>query len=429
MIRNIRRFLTAIILTLAVWGAPCGARAASNVPMGDIGDYGTWLTEHNVAEFTNNMRNDMQAFQASAQNQLVPDYVPIEARVGLSFMNAMTRIGRVLDNSLVRFVNIFLVVAYIFWLMFEAYGMMTGKMNARETTETILKKGLLISVWIMILRFGPAQIFIWVMGPVISIGTYFSDLILNSVAAAVGTTLPDTCGAIRDYALHHSAPDMIATARGAADIMCVPTRLSGFFYTGIVAGWRWMIAGIGHSAFTSLVGLTFIILFVYNIWKFALVAFGVIADLFLTLFMLPFTAISETLGKTTYKGTAGNIFNGFVGMFKTESLQTQITRFINAALYFISLSIVVGLCAALLGAFVNMNLADQVPTMDNAGFMTTLLGGLLTAYIASRADEIVSSLGGKIDKEMTNRVAGNISTLWKDLKGYYKQLRAAAGKK
>lgn len=428
MMQRVRRFFSIVALGLVIL-MPATLRAATtNIPMGDVGDNGTWMTDHNVAEFNGNLTRDLDAFQSSFQNQLVSDFVPIEARLGMAFMNALTGIGRILDNSLLRFVEIFLGVAYIFWLMFEAYGMMTGKLNARETVENILKKGLLISVWIMILHFGPARIFMFVMGPVLAVGTAMSDMILNAVAQSAGASIPDTCAAIRDYAATNAASDLIISSEGAANIMCIPTRLSGFFYTGVAAGLKWMLAGIGHSAFTFIIGLGFVILFVYNIWKFALVAFGVIADLFLAVFMLPFTAITETLGKTTYKGVAGNIFNGFLDLFKTESLQTQIIRFINAAMYFVSLSIVVGLCAAILSTFVTSDLAANVPTIDNVGFITTLLGGLLVAYLAHRSDEIVSNLGGKIDTEMTKRVTGDINTLRKTIVKQYKQWRAAAKK-
>ena len=72
--------------------------------------------------------------------------------------------------------------------------------------------------------------------------------------------------------------------------------------TAVAAGWKWMIAGIGTSAFTTLVGAAFIVIFIYNGFKFALMGLGVIVDLFLGVFMLPFTAIAETINKTSYKG-------------------------------------------------------------------------------------------------------------------------------
>lgn len=389
------------------------AMSATNMPMGDIGEHGTWTTPHNLEEFTKDISADLTQFQSGFQaNPLVQDYVPIEAMAGLAFMNALSLVGDVLDNSLVRFVVIFLIVAYAFWIMLEAYNMMTTGKSARDLVENIIKKGAILAIWIIILEQGPAQVFMWVMGPIITVGTYLSDLILNAVANASGTQIPDTCAAIREYAASHTSARMLIDANAAADMLCVPTRLSGFFYTAVAAGFKWMLAGIGTSAFTFLIGVVFVVLFIYNAFKFAFMALGVIADLFLAVLMLPFTAIAETIGKTSYKGIAGDIFNGFLGLFKVESLSAQIQRFINAAIYFVSLSIVVALCGALLSGVVDSNLASQVPSLDNANFIMTLLTGVLVAYLANRGDEIAKSLGDNINSGLGNQIKSDVQKLW-----------------
>ena len=60
--------------------------AATNLPAGgDIGEFGAWTTEHNLKSFTNDMSRDLTEFQAGFQNQqLVKDYVPIEAKAGIN---------------------------------------------------------------------------------------------------------------------------------------------------------------------------------------------------------------------------------------------------------------------------------------------------------------------------------------------------------
>lgn len=399
------------------------AYSATNLPMAEIGDHGTWATEANMQLFQNNLRNDISTFQSEAQaKQLVKDYVPIEAKVGLAFMNALSLVGDVLDNSLVRFAIIFMIVAYIFWVMFEAYNMMTKGSSAMELGENLVKKGAILAIWIIILIQGPAEVFMWVMGPIISVGSYISDLILNAVANSAGAEIPDTCAAIREYAAAHTSARMLIDANAAADILCVPTRLSGFFYTAVAAGWQWVIAGIGNSAFTVLVGVIFIGIFIYNIWKYALIALGVVMDLFLAVLMLPFTAIAETIGKTSYKGIAGDIFNGFLAVFNTESLSKQIQRFINAAIYFVSLSIVIALCAALLSGTVSTNLAAQVPTLDNTGFIPTLLTGCLAAYFANRASEIAKNLGGSINSSFGTEFGNQIKKIGNNIKGFGKKV-------
>lgn len=409
----VKRFLSKILICAMAALLIVPSYAASNLPMSEIGDQGTWATESNIELFKTDIKRDMTAFQSEFQtNQLVENYVPIEAKVGLAFMNALSLVGDVIDNSLVRFVIIFIIVAYIFWVMFEAYNMITKGSSAMELGQNLVKKGAIIAIWIIILVQGPAEVFMWIMGPIIGVGSYLSDLILNAIANVAGAQIPDTCTAIRDYAATHTSARMLLDANAAADILCVPTRLSGFFYTAVAAGWQWMIAGIGTSAFTVLVGAIFIVIFIYNIWKFALMALGVIMDLFLAVLLLPFTAIAETIGKTSYKGIAGDIFNGFLGIFKVESLSTQIQRFINAAIYFVSLSIVIALCAALLSGTVNADLAAQVPTLENTNFVLTLLTGCLVAYLANRASEIAKNLGGSINDSFGGQFGKDMKTLW-----------------
>ena len=177
-------------------------------------------------------------------------------------------------------------IAFAFWIMFETYKMIQdGKGEIQKLMTDIVKKGVLIAIWVVILRFGPAQVFMWVMGPIISVSTYVSDLILGAVAQSAGADLPDTCAAIREYAAAHTSANNIVNATAAADMLCVPTRMSGFCYTAIAAGWKWMTAGIGTSAFSVIGGLIFIIVFIMLAWKFAFVALGVIADLFLGVMM------------------------------------------------------------------------------------------------------------------------------------------------
>lgn len=409
-----RIFVKIIMVAIAcMFIMPYAIGAESNLPLTEIGDYGNWMTDDNMAQFNMAIGTDMVEFQSGFQNaQSVPDYVPIEAKIGLALINAMSVIADILDASLVRFAIIFMIIAYVFWLIFETYNMMTKGTSAMDLGENLVKKGAVIAIWSIILAFGPAQLFMWIMGPIIRIGTYLSDLILNAVSNTIGLQIPDTCGAIHAYTAQHVSENMILDAEATANILCVPTRLSGFFTTAISIGWKWMISGIGHSAFTMLVGLIFIVVFVYNAFKFALMGLGVIIDLFLGVAMLPFTAIAETINQTSYKGIVGDIYNGFLGLFKPESLSKQISRFTDAAIYFVSLSIVIALCAALLSGTISVDASASVPTLENSGFMITLLTGILVAYLASRANEIAENLGGKIDKTFSQQFSNDIKKVW-----------------
>jgi hypothetical protein len=172
--------------------------------------------------------------------------------------------------------------------------------------------------------------------------------------------------------------------------------------------------------------------------------------------MLPFTAIAQCFGgksstntpfgapldalgsggsgKTTYDGYAGKIFIGFLDLSNTKnfSLDAQIKRFINAMIYFVSLSIVIALCAAILSGVVDVDMATQIPTLKNDSFMTVLIVGFLVTYLASTAGDIAKNIGGNIDgsKEFT-KFGDDIKKLWgnttKTAQDWYKAARG--GKK
>lgn len=391
---------------------------AANFISGDITDNG-WATEHNKELVVGALSEDMSNFQSTIEsNAMDPGFVPIEAKLGLAFISGMSMLSNVLKASLFRFVIIFILAMYAFWIMLEAYNLIKTGGDAKKTTQEILKKALFVAAWIVVLEMGPERIFMLVVGPIISLGTYCSDLILNAITSVVGAKLPDTCAAIHAYTVAHSSPDMLMDARATADLICVPTRLSGFFYTAIAAGFKWMLSGIGTNLFTFVIGAVFVVVFVYNMYKFALSALGVIADLALAILMLPFTAINETIGKSSYKGIVGDVFNGFLALFSTESLAVQVSRFVNATIYFVSLSVVIGVCVALMAGVVDVNMYNMTPTMSSGGFWSILLIGMLVAYLANKSSDIAKELGGKIDdkigqqfgKDATGVVAGTAKT-------------------
>lgn len=414
--RMIYRFFSkALVVFTALFFALPSFCAESNLPMADIGEYGTWATPNNRELFINQMTADIEKFHGSATTQLIDDYVPIEAKLGLAFMNAFSFVGHVLDASLVRFTILFIIIMYGLWVMFEAYTIIIGKSELQSKIKEIIKKAFFVSIWTGVLLIGPAKTFMMIMSPIIDVGTYISDTILNAVASIVGADLPDTCGAIQRYATAHISESNLLNATSAANIMCVPTRLSGFCATAIAVGWKWMVFGIGSSAFSFLCGAAFVGGFVYLGWKFAFMAFGIIADLFLGIIMLPFTALAETLSPTSYKGIAGTIYNGFAKMFSAESLQAQVMRFINAMLHFIVLSIVISVCTALLSGVINTNTVNNIPRLENTGFWVTILVSALTWYLASNASKLATDLGGSINASMGETLRSDINTLSKDI--------------
>ena len=419
MLKRICKFLSCIFIALSLIG---GAFAASNLGTGDIGEYGTWATDKNGEELILNLTRDINQFAPDTDSKLVSDYTPIEAKVGLAFINAMTHVANIIDNSLVRFAIIFMLIMYVFWIMGEAYNNMQTGWDIKKLGKDIGIKTIKVAFWIMVLNFGPAKLFTMIITPIVMMGTYAADLILNAVTMTVGIELPDTCSAIHNYISAHIAPGATIDANAAANIMCLPTRLSGYFTTGVALGWQYIKASIGTSAFVFVLGITMIGVFIVNAWKFTFMAFGVIADIFIAIIMLPFTALAETITNTSYKGIPGTIYNSFVGLFKAESLKAQFARIISATIYFVVLAVVIAVCVALMSGVIAPDATNGLPSVNNTGFMPLLLTGFLVWYLASRADQIAKDWGGSIKDEFGKKLRGDIEKLAKDVAKTSKQI-------
>lgn len=416
----IKRFLSFICIAIfaASFVAPANAVTVGNIATGDIGEYGTWTTDHNREVMLGNVQNDLNEFESNFGNEYVKTGVPIEARIGIVFVRALDYVSKILDSSLVRFVNIFLVIAFMFWVMLLAYQMITdgGKTKPMAAFQDIVKKGATLAIWLILLGGGIQWFFGAIMGPIFGFSSYVSNLILNATTNAGGFALADNCAAIHAYATSHIGANSIFTPDFAANIMCVPARLSGFYYGAIKFGWGLVLSGLGTSTFTLLVGLILVCLFIYTAYKFIFVAFGVIADLFLIIVMLPFTAIAETVSKTSYKGIAGDIYNAFLGLFKSQNLSSQVRKFVDAAIYFISLSIIISIAGALLASAIQLNSQTHLITIYNGDVVTLLLTGALVAYIATHAEEFAKSIGGAIDYAIGSDLQKDLKTVYNDTK-------------
>jgi len=417
---NFFNYLKKCIYLCSMLYALCSvsAQAETNLPSpGEIGPYGFWSNEHNKELLTNNLSADLEDFQGGIQQNIASkDYIPIEAKVGKAFVSALDTVGKALGNSLFHFVQILLVALLGFWILFETYNMMQGDGDVKKLAQELAKKVILVSVWLWVLSNNPGNIFMFIFGSIITAGAMMSNLILDSITGAASV---DTCGSIREFV--GNTGNSIVSSHYTADLLCMPTRLSGFFYKCVAIGFKWMSYGIGNSALTFAAGAVFVVIFAINIWKFALLAFGVIADLFLAILLLPFTAITECFGKgTNYKGIPGDIFKAFAGIFRNAGLSGengQIQRFIKAIIYFIVLAIVAAIGAALLGGVVDASLDSLEPSVTTIdGFMPVLIVGCLVAYLVDKADKIAGDLGGNIDKsakDFSEQIEKDIKGAWK----------------
>ena len=122
--------------------------AAGNVPYGDVGEYGNWLTVDNMEKYNADLSGDVKSFQQTFQTNLhSTNFVPVEVKLGLVFMKALSSIDYVLQISLVRFVIWFLFVMYAFWIGLEAYRMIRDSADYKAVLYDILSK-------VLLLRFG-----------------------------------------------------------------------------------------------------------------------------------------------------------------------------------------------------------------------------------------------------------------------------------
>lgn len=368
----------------------------------------TWLDSSNIQTFNKNISNDFEHFQPNI-NLDSKTFVPIEARIGLMLMKALSAVDVVLQISLVRFAVIFLLFMYVFWVGLEAYKLIRDSGDYKQAFYNIFKQGITIGIWIMILQYGPAKIFGLVVSPILSLGNYLSDFILGAVAETYKVNIPDTCGAIHNYVNTNKSLELLVDPDTAANIMCLPSRISIYFYHATATAFQWIKYGFGHSVTMIIVGIVSIVIFIKCIFKYAFMALAVIADLFLRLLMLPFTALAESMPSSSEKNIPGQVFNGFLKIFNTQKLSDVLSAFVNVAIYFVSLSIIITICAVLLTNIISLN-GDNSYSIGSA--ITTIISGCFILYIAKRTDEMVGKLGGGIDSPLRKQFMDDAKLLW-----------------
>ena len=419
--------LKTIICILCVLCVHTASFAISNIPLGDIGAYGNWITQDNMDKYNTEASGDMSSFQGKFQTKLhSTEFIPVEVQLGLVFMQALSSLDYFLQLSLVRFTVLFLFFMYALWVGIEAYKLIRESTDYKQVLYTIFEKGFKIVVWVIVLEVGPSKIFTTIITPIISVGTYLSNFILNVVSQQLyDLDIPDTCTAIHNYVDAHNT-NMLVNPDTAANIMCLPARLSVYFYHATASAWQLMINGFGNDATAVVVGGVCVVLFIKCIFKYAFMTLGVVADLFLTLLMLPFTAVAESMPSTNEKGYIGQIFSGFLKIFNTKKLSDVISVFINAAIYFISLAIIIAICAALLSNIIYISSNNMY---DIGSAMTTILCGALVLYLADKIDDLAKSIGGSIDNSFGKQLQNDSKTLLKNTKDFGGKLYKAWVKK
>ncbi|MBR3510580.1 MAG: hypothetical protein IKN73_00785 [Alphaproteobacteria bacterium] len=419
--KYIRKILSVLLICLITASLFNTSFAETNTPYGEIAEYGDWIIEENMETYSNSMQSDIEKYNIKFQENIKkPGFVPIETKLGLMFMQAMSPIGEVLQKTLVPFTIVFLFIMYAFWIGLNAYKMIRESTDYKTVFYEVFKKGLIIVVWVLILNSKPEEIFELIVTPILSLGTYISTFIIDSVSNVYNSNIAnvDTCAAIKDYVTNNmSGHLLIGDAKAAADIMCLPGRLSTFFYYAIGSAFDWIKYGLklGNSITATIVGIVALYIFIKCIFKYAFMTLGVVADLFFTILMLPFTALAESMPSISEKNYAGQIFSGLLKVFNTKKLSDIINTFINATIYFVSLSIVIAICSVLLTFIISDN---QNNGFEVGSAMVILITGCLILHLADKTDEYATQLGGKIDNAFGKQLQSDTKTLWGDIKGF-----------
>lgn len=436
MTQKLKHFLRKIFVAIFALGillAPgfADTGAASGLGTGDIGDYGSWATEANRTKFLDSVNEDLTGYEEGFKKTYANTHVPIEAKVGMALMNGLSHVSKILDRSLVSFVEVFLILAFMFWMMFEIYqNMRKPEKGLMDLGKDFATKGIILVAWLALLHGGLQQLFGWIMGPIVAFGSHIAGVILDAIANAGGMPLADNCAAIQQYAVENAAPHLITDAKFSGEILCVPSRLSEFYYAAILYGFGLLKTGLGASAFTFFTGTILIGTFTYAAFKFLFFALGIVVDLFLVVITLPFTAIAECMHKTTYDGLAGKIYNGFTELFKPIALDKQITTYVNAAIYFVAMSIVVAIGGSFIASVVTYNSKTHLFSVTNHNPIELILVGVLVAYIAVHTKDIVDKMGATVEDGFGKQLYNDASLLFKKIKtGVGKVYNAARGKK
>ena len=420
----IKKILLRLFVCIVGICLSCSVFAATNnLGVGEITEFGNWLNPHNIQAFKDNISADFEKFKPNIDVES-DGFIPIEAKLGLMFMKVLSGMDYVLQSSLVRFTILFMLVMYAFWIGLEAYKMIKGdsKDDYKKVLYTIFKKGIVIAIWILILDYGPSKIFVEIVSPILAAGTYLSQFILKEVAENYDVKIQDTCAAIHTYVKQNGLTTTILDENTAANIMCLPARLSVYFYDAVKTGFTWISSGLHGSASMVIVGIISVYVFFKCIFKYAFLTLGIVADLFFTLLMLPFTALAEALPETSEKGYLGKIFSGFLKMFNTKKLSAVLAVFINAAVYFVSLSIIIAICAALMAniVYINKDIGYSV-----ASGLTIILTGFLILHLTNQAEKLAKDIGGSVDNTVGNKLEADVKDRWE----YTKKLSSDLAKK
>lgn len=403
------------------------APAINNVPNGDVGEYGDWLGGDNIVKFHDQMDNDVDKVEQQYERHVNDSkFVPIEAKIGLAFMYAISSVSDgVLGNpnkngpSLIKFTIIFLFVMYAFWIALEAWRLIHEGSDYKTVLYEIFKRGFIISFWVLMLTDNNAQkVFMSVLTVILDLSTYFSTMIFDTVAETYNLDVPDICRNIHDYVNSSGIKndEILLGKDAAANMMCLPGRFSVYFYKAVGLGFKWMVQGfhIGEPTAKIFVGGVCVYVFVKTIFKYAFMTLGVVADLFLRLVMLPFTAIAESMPSTKEQGYLGQTFNGFLKVLNTKKLSDIINTFINAAVYFVSLSIMMSICATLLNEIVSFDSSSSIG--EESAMMIVILGGCLILYMTGKIEDFAKQIGGSIDNSLGQKWQGDAKNLWGDVK-------------
>lgn len=352
-------------------------------------------------------------------------YIPIEIRLANIIIDGIGYINEMLFPFFSNLISTLLIILLAFWLSSEAYNMINTGKTSIENGVTIVKKIILVIIWTAVILANPAQVFMFIMGPIIQMGGNITDFIIN---ALTNIPIDQTCDSIKAMAMNNTDTSILnyplLNPETKGDLLCLTGRISKLYTQFITLGFQWMGRGLFMQPVSFLVGLSLVIFFVYIGFKFTLESLGIILDLILGLMILPFCAIGACFGGgLSYKGLESipnQLFTMITSIFGKGDYKGLITKIIKAILYFWILSVVVGICYEMMSYTLDSQSGifdvNYAPGKNGLGIMSIILSAAITAYLIKKAPGYAEKMGGAINTAAAKPFEDGIDTLYKNSK-------------
>ncbi|MDR0319556.1 MAG: hypothetical protein LBH81_02340 [Rickettsiales bacterium] len=334
--------------------------------------------------------------------------VPLDIRAGLLVVEGLSTVAMLIYKNLIDVIIWLLFIFFAFWWGLEAWSVVYAKSKISDTVKKAVKKGIIITVAVFVLKSNPAEWFMILMSAVARVGNYAADLFLTE---ATGMGISQSCAAVHAMVVAGGNSFGFLGPENVASVLCMTGRITEFFWTALSQSFALIGTGIGTNVALAVLGVAGVALFLWCAVKFTIMTLGVVVDMTLMLMFLPFVAFKESFKDGWSKDApfASAIFERIANSFGGGDISGQIKKLVQVLIYIIAVALISSICYLLMKGI----LAENGNSM-----VYTLLGGALCAYLISQTDKIATQMGGAVDKEWTGKIQENVNSLAAAAKKY-----------